>query len=60
MVWDKIFIVMSNLYFFNQSKWMQMGFNVAFYSVLILDFTGMFPVRAATAQHEEYLAKSLA
>jgi len=38
---------------------MQIGFNVAFYSVLILDFTGMFPVRAATAQHEEYLSKSL-
>ena len=37
-----------------------MGFNVAFYSVLILDFIGMFPVRATTAQHEEYLAKSLA
>jgi hypothetical protein len=57
MVGDKIFLAMSNLYFFNQSRGIHVDFNVAFHLVSVLDFTNMFLVRVVVAQHEEYVAE---
>jgi len=57
IVRDKIFIAMSNMYFFNQSKGMQVDFSVVLHHVRMLDFTDVFPAMAVIAQHEEYLAE---
>lgn len=57
MVGGKIFLAMSNLYFFNQSRGIHMDFNVAFHLVLVPNFTTIFLVKVVTAQHEGYLAK---
>jgi hypothetical protein len=54
---DKIFLVVSNLYFSNLSKGMQVDFSVAFHLVLVLDFSNVFPVRATSAQQREYMTK---
>ena len=40
---------MSNLYFFNLLREMQMDFSTAFYLVLVTDFADMFLVKAAIA-----------
>jgi hypothetical protein len=48
MVGDKIFLAMSNMYFFSQSKGIKMNFSDAFYSVLVPDFVVVFYARAAT------------
>jgi hypothetical protein len=45
MVGDKIFLVMSNMYFFNFSKGMQIDFNATFHLVSVPDFTDVFLVR---------------
>ena len=48
MVGDKIFLVMSSLYFFNQLRIIQVVFNDVFHPVLVPNFTIVFPFRAAT------------
>jgi hypothetical protein len=54
---DKIFFVMSNMYFFNQSREMHMDFNVAFHPVLVPSFADVFPIRVVATQYGEYLAE---
>jgi hypothetical protein len=48
MIMDKIFFLMFNLYFFNQSRGMQVDFNFAFHLVLKPDFAYVFSTRATT------------
>jgi hypothetical protein len=50
MVKEKIFIVISNMYFFNQSRGMKVDFNVIFHPVPMLDFAYVFPNTTTTAQ----------
>jgi len=47
MIMDKIFFLMFNLYFFNQSREMQVDFNFAFHLVSKPDFAYVFSTRAA-------------
>ena len=51
VVGDKIFLAMSNLSFYNQSRDMQMDFSDVFHLVYMPDFEDVFPVLAAFAQH---------
>lgn len=53
---DKIFLAMSNLYFF---KGMQMDFSVDFHPILVHDFEDVFPIRVVIAHWAEYLAEEL-
>jgi hypothetical protein len=48
MVEDKIFLIISNLYFFNQLMEMQVDFSDACHSVPVLDFTDVFLIGAVT------------
>jgi len=54
---DKIFLVISNLYFFNLLRRVQVDFSATFHHVTVLDFAEAFPVRAVVAQCGEYLAE---
>jgi hypothetical protein len=54
---DKIFLVISNLYFFYRSKGMQIDFSTTFHLVLVPDFIDVFLIRVVAARHEEYLVK---
>jgi hypothetical protein len=58
-VGDKIFLAMSNLYFFNCSKGMQMDFSAAFHPILVHDFEDMFVVRVVIAHWIEFLAEEV-
>jgi hypothetical protein len=49
MVGDKIFLAMSNLYFFNLYRGIQVDFSITFHPVFVLDFADVFPIRTATA-----------
>jgi hypothetical protein len=51
MVRDKISLAMSNLYFFNQSREMQIDFGTSFHLVPMLYFADVFFVRAIFAQY---------
>ena len=57
MVRDKIFLTMSNMYFFNQSSGIQVNFSDAFYLILVSDFIDMFFTRAATTPHKKYFVE---
>jgi hypothetical protein len=50
IVIDKIFLTISNMYFFSLSREMHVDFSAAFYLVPALDFTNIFPARASVAQ----------
>jgi hypothetical protein len=50
MMGDKIFLVMSNLYFFNLSTRIHMDFIAAFHLVSFFDFKDVFLIRAAVDQ----------
>jgi hypothetical protein len=54
---DKIFLSMSNLYFLNLYRGMQVDFNESFPIGQILDFKDIFPARVAAAKHEIYFAQ---
>jgi hypothetical protein len=56
MVADKIFLAISTLYLFNQSRGKQVDFNATFHLVLVPDFTGVLPIKFVTTQHKKYLA----
>jgi hypothetical protein len=56
-VGDKIFLVISNLYFFNLLRGVQMDFSATFHHVPVLDFAEVFLVRAVIAQCGEYLVE---
>ena len=45
---DKIFLTMSNMYFYNRFREMHVDFRVAFHLIPVLDFDDVFPVRDAT------------
>jgi hypothetical protein len=49
VVGDKIFLAMSNLYFFNSYRGMQMDFSATFHPIPMLDLENVFPVKAAVA-----------
>jgi len=55
VVGDKIFLAMSNLYFFNRSRGMQVDFSAAFHPFTVPDFDDVFPARASAANRGEYL-----
>jgi hypothetical protein len=57
MVRDKIFFVMSNMYFFNQSRGMHMDFSVAFHPVQVPSFAYLFPIKVVAIQYGEYLVE---
>lgn len=59
MVWDKNLLVMSNLYFFYESKEIQVDFITAFYSIAVPNFIDVFSIKVVTAQYEEYLVEEL-
>jgi hypothetical protein len=46
MIMDNIFFLIFNLYFFNQSRGMQVDFNFAFHLVSKPDFAYVFSSRA--------------
>jgi len=54
---DKIFLSMSNLYFFNLSREMQVDFNESFSIGQILNFKDVFPARVVAANDEVYFAQ---
>lgn len=56
---DKIFLAISNLYFFKYSKRMQMDFIAAFLLVPMPDFEFVFLVRVVAANQGEYLVEEL-
>jgi hypothetical protein len=45
------------MYFFNQSRGMQVDFSIAFHLVPMPDFTNVFFVMTVVSQHEKYLVK---
>jgi hypothetical protein len=47
MVGDKIFLAMSNLYFFNLLKGIHEDFSVVFHLVLMSDFVDVFPIKVS-------------
>jgi len=53
---DKLFLSMSNLYFLNLYRGMQVDFNESFHIGQILDFKDVFPARVAAAKDEIYFA----
>lgn len=57
MVGDKIFLFMSNLYFFNLSRGIQKDFSVVFHLVPMPDFIDVFPIKVVVAQHREYIVE---
>jgi len=50
MMGDKIFLAMSNLYFFNLSTRIHVDFIATFHLVSFLDFKDAFLIRAAVDQ----------
>jgi hypothetical protein len=54
---DKIFLVISNLYFFYRLKGMHIDFSTTFHLVLVPDFVDVFLIRVVAARHGEYLVK---
>lgn len=54
---EKTLLAISNLYFFNLARGIQMDFIVVFHSVLVPDFANVFPVRDATTEHKVYLTE---
>lgn len=54
---DKLFLVMSNLYFLKLSRGIQADFNESFPDGQVLDFADVFPVRAASTRSGVYLAQ---
>ena len=54
---DKIFLVISNLYFLNLSKGMQVDFSATFHLVLVSNFSDVFLVKATSAQQRKYMSK---
>lgn len=50
MMGDKIFLTMSNLYFFNLSIRIHVDFIATFHSVSFLDFKDVFLIKAAVDQ----------
>jgi hypothetical protein len=56
IVRDKIFLVISNLYFFNMFRGMQVNFGAALHPIL-MPFIDVFPIRAAATQHGKYLTE---
>lgn len=57
VVGDNIFLAMSNLYFFNSYRGMQMDFSATFHPIPMLDLENVFPVKAAVANQGDYLVK---
>ncbi|KAL9372943.1 hypothetical protein Peur_035187 [Populus x canadensis] len=55
VVGDEIFLAMSNLYFFNRSRGIQVDFSAAFHPFTVPDFDNVFPARASAANRGEYL-----
>lgn len=53
---DKLFLAMSNLYFFNLSKWIQVDFIESFPDGQILNFANVFPIKAASTKSRVFLA----
>lgn len=49
IVRDKIFLTISNMYFFSLSREMHVDFSAAFYLVLTLDITNIFLAKASVA-----------
>jgi len=47
------------MYFYNHFRGMHMDFSIAFHPIPVPDFEDVYPVRAAVAQRQEYLAKKL-
>ena len=56
IVRDKIFLVISNLYFFNMFRGMQVNFGAALHPIL-MPFIDVFPIRVAATQHGKYLTE---
>jgi acyl-CoA thioesterase len=54
---DKIFLTMSNLYFFNLLRGIQVNFKATFHLALVLDFADMLLVRVVATQHGEYITE---
>lgn len=46
---DKIFLIIFNLYFFNQSRGIQVDFSATFHLVIVPDFAGVFLAMVVTA-----------
>lgn len=56
MLGDKIFLAISNLYFFNISKGIRVDFSAVFHPILVPD-SKMYSIKAAAAQQGEYLVE---
>jgi hypothetical protein len=54
---DKIFLTLSNLYFFNLLRGIQVNFSAAFHLALVPDFADILLVRVVAAQHGEYITE---
>jgi len=54
---DKIFVTVSNLYFFNLLRGIQVNFSAAFHLALVPNFKDMLLVRVVATQHEEYITE---
>jgi len=57
IVEEKTLLAISNPYFFNLARGIQMDFVVVFHSVLVPDFANVFLVRDATTKHKVYLTE---
>ena len=53
---DKLFLAISNLYFFNLSRGIQVDFNEIFLNGQVLDFVDVFLVRVASVKSGVYLS----
>jgi len=56
---DKLFLAMSNLCFFNLSRWIQVDFSESFLDDQVLDFIDVFLIRVVLAISLVYLAQEL-
>ena len=57
IIGDKLFLAMSNFYFFNLSRGIQADFNESFPDGQVLDFADVFPVRPTSTRSGVYLAQ---
>jgi hypothetical protein len=57
IVEGKTLFALSNLYFFNLARGIQMDFVVVFHLVLVPDFANVFLVKDATTKHKVYLTE---
>ncbi|KAL9378144.1 hypothetical protein Peur_029479 [Populus x canadensis] len=56
---DKIFLAMSNLYFFSLSRGIQVDFSKSFSDFQVLDCADVFSIKVALAKSGVYLAQEL-